>query len=135
MRMPLFALSIGAFGIGTTEFVVMGTLSDIADSTGVSVAQAGLLVTAYALGVVIGAPLLTVATTKVARKRLLIALMACFAAANLATAAAPTSRPCSGPASSRACRTARSSGPPPWSARASSRSTGAPGRSRRSCPA
>lgn len=89
MRMPLFALSVGAFGIGTTEFVVMGTLSDIADSTGVSLAQAGLLVTAYALGVVIGAPLLTVATTKVARKRLLIALMACFAAANLATAAAP----------------------------------------------
>ena len=89
MRMPLLALSVGAFGIGTTEFVVMGALSDIAESTGTPLSRAGLLVTAYALGVVIGAPLLTVATTRISRKRLLITLMACFAAANLATAAAP----------------------------------------------
>ncbi|GAB3230375.1 MFS transporter [Glycomyces halotolerans] len=89
MRLPLFALAIGAFGIGTAEFIVMGILPDIASSEGVSLAHAGLLASSYAIGVVIGAPLLTVVTTRVGRKRLLIALMGWFTVANLATALAP----------------------------------------------
>ncbi len=89
MRLPLFAMSIGSFGIGAAEFVVMGILPTIAASEGVSLASAGTLVTAYALGVVIGAPVLTVATTKMPRKPLLVVFMACFAAANLLTAFAP----------------------------------------------
>ncbi len=90
MRLPLFAMAVGSFGIGTAEFVVMGILPAIADSEHVSLADAGTLVTAYAVGVVVGAPLLTVATTRFSRKRLLIAFMAFFAAANLLTAFAPT---------------------------------------------
>ncbi|GAB3646858.1 MFS transporter [Glycomyces tarimensis] len=89
MRLPLFALSIGAFAIGTAEFVVMGILPEVASAEGVSLAHAGLLVSAYAIGVVIGAPLLTVATTRLGRKRLLIALMGFFTVANAATALAP----------------------------------------------
>ncbi|WP_335985877.1 MFS transporter [Glycomyces sp. MUSA5-2] len=89
MRMPLFAMSIGAFGIGTAEFAIMGILPQVAASQDVSLAQAGLAVSAYAVGVVLGAPLLTVATTRVPRKPLLIALMLAFAGANVATALAP----------------------------------------------
>ncbi|MCD0446053.1 MFS transporter [Glycomyces sp. A-F 0318] len=89
MRMPLFAMSIGAFGIGTAEFVIMGILPQMAASSGVSLAEAGLAVSAYAVGVVLGAPLLTVATTRVPRKPLMVGLLAWFAAANLATALAP----------------------------------------------
>jgi MFS transporter, DHA1 family, inner membrane transport protein len=89
MRMPLFAMSIGAFGIGTAEFVVMGILPQMAASSGVSLAEAGLAVSAYAIGVVLGAPLLTVATTRIPRKPLMIGLMVAFALANLATALAP----------------------------------------------
>ncbi|WP_204745217.1 MFS transporter [Glycomyces paridis] len=89
MRMPLFAMSIGAFGIGAAEFVIMGILPQLAASSGVTLAQAGLAVSAYAVGVVLGAPLLTVLTTRVPRKPLLIALMGAFAVANLATALAP----------------------------------------------
>ena len=55
----LLALAIGAFGIGTTEFVVMGMLPEIADGLGVSVSAVGMLISAYAIGVVIGAPTLT----------------------------------------------------------------------------
>ncbi|WP_051325363.1 MFS transporter [Glycomyces tenuis] len=90
MRLPLFAMSIGSFGIGTAEFVVMGILPAIAATEKVSLADAGMLVTAYAVGVVVGAPLLTVATTRFSRKRLLIAFMAFFAGANLLTAFAPS---------------------------------------------
>ncbi|WP_051704257.1 MFS transporter [Glycomyces sp. NRRL B-16210] len=89
MRMPLFAMSIGAFGIGAAEFVIMGILPQLAAAQGVSLAQAGLAVSAYAIGVVLGAPLLTVATTRIPRKPLLIGLMGWFALANLATALAP----------------------------------------------
>lgn len=89
MRMPLFAMSIGAFGIGAAEFVIMGILPQLAASQGVSLAEAGLAVSAYAIGVVLGAPLLTVATTRIPRKPLLIGLMVWFALANLATALAP----------------------------------------------
>jgi len=85
---PLVALSIGAFGIGVTEFAPMGMLPSIAADLGVSLPAAGLLVSAYALGVLIGAPLMTLATVKVPRRYLLIGLMAIFALGNLMSALA-----------------------------------------------
>jgi MFS transporter, DHA1 family, inner membrane transport protein len=89
MPLALLALAIGAFGIGTTEFVVMGLLPQVAGDFGVSVPTAGLLVTGYALGVVAGAPLMTVLGTKISRKRMLMLLMGLFIAGNLISAAAP----------------------------------------------
>ncbi|KUL38752.1 MFS transporter [Streptomyces sp. NRRL F-4489] len=89
MPLALLALAISAFGIGTTEFVMMGLLPDVADALGTSVPTAGYLVSAYALGVVIGAPLLTALGSRVPRKRMLVALMAVFTVGNLASALAP----------------------------------------------
>ncbi|MEV6199731.1 MFS transporter [Streptomyces sp. NPDC051771] len=90
MPLALLALAVGAFGIGTTEFVIMGLLPQIAGDYGVSIPTAGLLVTGYALGVVIGAPLLTVLGGRVSRKRMLMVLMGLFVAGNLVSAVAPT---------------------------------------------
>ncbi|WP_030270706.1 MFS transporter [Streptomyces sp. NRRL B-24484] len=90
MPLALLALAIGAFGIGTTEFVVMGLLPQMAQDFGISVPTAGLLTTGYALGVVVGAPLLAVLGTRISRKRMLMALMGLFVAGNLLTALAPT---------------------------------------------
>ncbi|WP_030689688.1 MFS transporter [Streptomyces globisporus] len=90
MPLALLALTVGAFGIGTTEFVIMGLLPEIAADYGVTIPTAGLLVTGYALGVVIGAPLLTVLGTKVSRKRMLMLLMGLFVLGNLLSAVAPT---------------------------------------------
>ncbi|MBB5876817.1 MFS transporter [Xanthomonas sp. 3498] len=86
----LFALTAGAFGIGTTEFVIMGLLLQVAADLRVSVPAAGLLISGYALGVFLGAPLLTVASRRWPRKRVLLALMLVFTAGNLACALAPT---------------------------------------------
>lgn len=80
------ALAIGAFGIGVTEFAPMGMLPVIAEDLGVSIPSAGLLVSAYAFGVLIGAPLMTLATGRVPRRTLLIALMGIFTAGNLLAA-------------------------------------------------
>ncbi|MDY0816432.1 MFS transporter, partial [Kitasatospora purpeofusca] len=90
MPLALLALAVGAFGIGTTEFVIMGLLPEVAADYGVSIPTAGLLVTGYALGVVLGAPLLTVLGTKVSRKRMLMLLMGLFVVGNLLSAAAPS---------------------------------------------
>ncbi|MFF8278438.1 MFS transporter [Streptomyces lateritius] len=90
MPLALLALAIGAFGIGTTEFVIMGLLPQVAAEYGVSIPAAGLLVTGYALGVVIGAPLMTVLGTKISRKRMLMLLMALFVVGNVLSALAPT---------------------------------------------
>ncbi|WP_318199401.1 MFS transporter [Streptomyces sp. SCL15-4] len=90
MPLALLALAIGAFGIGTTEFVIMGLLPEIAGDYGVSIPTAGLLVTGYAIGVVIGAPLMTVLGTRVGRKTMLIWLMGLFVAGNLLSALAPS---------------------------------------------
>ncbi|MYR24316.1 MFS transporter [Streptomyces sp. SID6137] len=89
MPLALLALAIGAFGIGTTEFVIMGLLPEVAGDFGVSIPTAGLLVTGYALGVVIGAPLMTVLGTRIPRKRMLMLLMGLFIAGNLLSALAP----------------------------------------------
>ncbi|MFD3728581.1 MFS transporter [Streptomyces sp. NPDC058671] len=90
MPLALLALAVGAFGIGTTEFVIMGLLPDVAADYGVSIPTAGLLVTGYALGVVVGAPLLTVLGGKVSRKRMLMLLMGLFVLGNVLSALAPS---------------------------------------------
>ena len=89
MPLALLALAIGAFGIGTTEFVIMGLLPEVAGDFGVSIPTAGFLVTGYALGVVLGAPLMTVLGTKISRKRMLMLLMGLFVIGNLLSAVAP----------------------------------------------
>ena len=86
---PLLALAVGAFGIGTTEFAPMGMLPVIAAGVGVSLPKAGLLVTGYALGVVAGAPLLTLPTGRLDRRTLLIGLMLLFTVGNALSALAP----------------------------------------------
>jgi hypothetical protein len=86
----IFALAIGAFGIGVTEFAPMGMLPTIAGDLAVSIPTAGFLVTAYAIGVVIGAPLMTLTTGQVPRRTLLIGLMGIFTAGNLFAALSQT---------------------------------------------
>ncbi|MGW7075921.1 MFS transporter [Streptomyces sp. NPDC054866] len=89
MPLALLALAVGAFGIGTTEFVMMGLLPNVADDLHISIPTAGHLVSAYALGVVIGAPLLAAVTARMPRRRVLIGLMVLFVAGNALSAAAP----------------------------------------------
>ncbi|RWC34629.1 MAG: MFS transporter [Mesorhizobium sp.] len=89
MPLALYALAAGAFGIGVTEFVIMGLLLDVSTDLGVSISAAGQLISGYALGVVVGAPLLTIATGRWPRKTVLLALMAIFTLGNLACALAP----------------------------------------------
>ncbi len=88
INFPLLALATGAFGIGITEFAPMGLLPDIAEGLGVSIPAAGLLVSAYALGVMLGAPLITLATARLNRRTLLIGLMAIFTFGNFLSAIA-----------------------------------------------
>ncbi|MFF9093474.1 MFS transporter [Streptomyces sp. NPDC014802] len=89
MPLALLALAVGAFGIGTTEFVMMGLLPDVADDLHISIPAAGHLVSAYALGVVIGAPLLAAVTARMSRRTVLIALMVLFVVGNALSAFAP----------------------------------------------
>lgn len=86
---PLLALAVGAFGIGTTEFGPMGMLPTIADGLQVSVPSAGLLVSAYALGVMIGAPIMTLLLARWSPRKALILLMAIFTIGNILSALAP----------------------------------------------
>ncbi|HGE8410613.1 TPA: MFS transporter [Serratia marcescens] len=83
MPLALLALTISAFAIGTTEFVIVGLIPTIAEQLGVTVPSAGLLVTIYALGVAIGAPVLTALTSRIPRKMLLVGLMVLFTLGNL----------------------------------------------------
>ncbi|QBY03508.1 MFS transporter [Thalassotalea sp. HSM 43] len=89
MPLALFALTLSAFAIGTTEFVIVGLIPTIANDLSVSLPSAGLLVSLYALGVAIGAPVLTALTGRWNRKYLLIALMALFTLGNLVAWQAP----------------------------------------------
>ena len=90
MRLPVLALALGAFAIGTTEFVTMGLLPEMAATFDVSLPTAGWLVTAYALGVVVGAPLLTAAAHRYPRRRVLIGLLVLFTLGHVLTVLAPT---------------------------------------------
>ena len=89
MPLALLALAVSAFGIGTTEFVMMGLLPNVATDLAVPIPTAGWLVSAYAIGVVAGAPLLTALGSRLPRRRMLIALMGLFTLGNLASALAP----------------------------------------------
>ncbi|MDT3378625.1 MFS transporter [Labrys neptuniae] len=86
---PLTALAIGAFGIGTTEFSPMGMLRDIAQGVSVDIPTAGLLISAYAIGVMAGAPIMTLLLARLRKRTALIALMSIFALGNLLAAIAP----------------------------------------------
>jgi DHA1 family inner membrane transport protein len=89
MPLPLLALAIAAFGIGTTEFVIMGLLPNVARDLAVSIPAAGMLVSGYALGVTVGAPILAVVTAKMPRKKALMSLIGVFIVGNLLCAIAP----------------------------------------------
>lgn len=89
MPLALYALTAGAFGIGVTEFVIMGLLLEVSADLDVTISAAGLLISGYALGVVAGAPILGALTGRWSRKTLLIALMVIFTLGNLACALAP----------------------------------------------
>lgn len=90
MSLPLLALALASFGIGTTEFVIMGLLPEVAKDLGISIPQAGLLVTGYALGVVIGAPIVAIITNRLPRKTTLIGLASVFILGNFLCAVAPS---------------------------------------------
>lgn len=88
--LALLALTLGAYAIGTTEFVIVGLIPTIAADLGVSLPSAGLLVSLYALGVAVGAPVLTALTGRVPRKALLVALMVLFTLGNVIAWMAPS---------------------------------------------
>ena len=89
MKTRLLPLALGGLGIGTTEFVMMGLLPDIAKEFHISIPQAGYMISAYALGVVIGAPLLVASTSRMAPKKILFLLMILFTVFNILSAFAP----------------------------------------------
>ena len=89
MSLPLFALAVAAFGIGTTEFVIMGLLPNVARDLGVSIPAAGMLVTGYALGVTIGAPIVAIVTANMPRRTALLSLMGLFIVGNVLCALSP----------------------------------------------
>lgn len=90
MPLALYALTAGAFGIGVTEFVIMSLLLEVSRELGVTIAAAGMLISGYALGVTIGAPVLTALTARWPRKHVLVGLMVIFVIGNAACALAPT---------------------------------------------
>jgi DHA1 family inner membrane transport protein len=89
MYLPLLALAIAAFGIGTTEFVIMGLLPEVAKDLGVTAPAAGMLVSGYALGVAGGAPILAMVTSRWPRRRALLSLIGLFILGNALCAMAP----------------------------------------------
>ncbi|MFC4049827.1 MFS transporter [Actinomadura syzygii] len=88
MPLALFALAVTAFGVGTSEFAVMGLLPQVAHGVGVSVPAAGGLITGYAAGVIVGAPLLTAASTRLSRRTTLMVVAALLAASSVLSAVA-----------------------------------------------
>ncbi|GAB19761.1 putative major facilitator superfamily transporter [Gordonia effusa NBRC 100432] len=88
-RAAMIAMALGGFGIGTTEFVAMGLLPDIAESLRISEPTAGHVISAYALGVVVGAPLIAALTARMSRRTLLVGLMVAFVVGNAASVIAP----------------------------------------------
>ncbi|MGM0823199.1 MAG: MFS transporter [Pseudomonadota bacterium] len=88
-RLAEFVLALGGFGIGTSEFVIMGLMNRVAGDLAVSVPQVGYAISSYALGVVVGAPLISALAARVPKRALLIALMLVFALGNIASALAP----------------------------------------------
>ena len=90
MPAALLALAAGAFGIGTTEFIIMGLITQVSQDLNITIPTAGTLISGYALGVAVGAPVLTLASRRWPRKFLLMALMGIFIAGNVAAVFAPS---------------------------------------------
>ncbi|MFH8614766.1 Cmx/CmrA family chloramphenicol efflux MFS transporter [Streptomyces sp. NPDC017979] len=90
MPLAVYILGLSVFALGTSEFMLSGLLPPIADDMGVSIPQAGLLISAFAIGMVVGAPVLAVATLRLPRKATLIALISVFGVGQVAGALAPT---------------------------------------------
>ncbi|WP_145563572.1 MFS transporter [Yersinia aldovae] len=90
MPLAIIALTIATFGIGTSEFVIMGLLPEVASDLSVSIPKTGMLVSVYAMGVVIGAPLLAIATARIPRKSTLLGLIVLFILGNILCALAET---------------------------------------------
>src|SRR6201996_1501866 len=90
MRKPILALAVSGFGIGTSEFIIMGLLPDLARSFQVSIPKTGILVSGYALSVTLGSPLIALALSRIDRKRALLILMGMFVGGNILCALAPT---------------------------------------------
>ena len=90
LSLPLLALAVASFGIGTTEFIIMGLLPNVAHDLDVTIPTAGFLVSGYAFGVAFGAPLVAIATARMPRKTALLLLMGIFIVGNLGCAFAPT---------------------------------------------
>jgi MFS transporter, DHA1 family, inner membrane transport protein len=90
MHPALYALAISAFAIGTTEFVTVGIMPNVAEDLGITLPMAGLIVSVYALGATVGAPILTALTGHIARRPLLIGLMTLFTLGNMVAALSPT---------------------------------------------
>ena len=90
MRKPLLALAVSAFGIGTSEFIIMGLLPDLAHSFRVSIPKTGILVSGYALSVTLGSPLVALAVSRMDRKRALLILMGMFVVGNALCALSPS---------------------------------------------
>ncbi|WP_252107979.1 MULTISPECIES: MFS transporter [unclassified Halomonas] len=88
-RLAEFALALGGFGIGTSEFVIMGLMNRVAGDLAVTVPQVGYAISSYALGVVVGAPIISALAARMPRRLLLILLMLVFAVGNIASAMAP----------------------------------------------
>lgn len=89
LPVALLALAIGAFGLGTTETIVMGLLPQLSSGLHVTIAQAGLLVSGYAIGVTIASPLVAILTNSLSRRATLLLTMAIFIAGNACSALAP----------------------------------------------
>lgn len=90
MPIALFVLGLTVFSLGTTEFMIAGLLPELSGAFGVSLPDAGLLISLFAAGVVVGAPLITAATTRIPRKSALVGLLAVFVAGEIVAAAAPS---------------------------------------------
>ena len=103
MPFAIFMLTFSAFGIGTSEYIIMGLLSEIAADLEITIPQAGSLVTMYAMGVVVGGPLLAIITMKLSRKITLLSLMCMFIIGNILCALSTWLT------SSAPCRTRRNS--------------------------
>ncbi|MDQ6740959.1 MAG: MFS transporter [Actinomycetota bacterium] len=89
ITLAIFSLAVGGFGIGTTEFAMMGLLPNIADGVRVGIPEAGHLISSYALGVVVGAPLLAAVGARLQRRKLVLGLMVLFTLGNLSSFFAP----------------------------------------------
>src|SRR6187401_2059694 len=88
--LPVLALALAAFAIGSAELVIQGLLPEISDDFGVDIPTAGLLVTGYALGVAVGGPIMVILLNRLGRRAALLTLMALFIVGNLLCAVAPS---------------------------------------------